>query len=367
MRVAKRLREAGLSDERFIQLRPGSKEPRSHNQYGPNELDEKGGYGVYSGDGLVIIDIDPYEVEELPEWLDDLPPTFTVKSPHDGEHRYYATDEPITNHRFDGGSIRADNWYAVGPGTTLTSCDKDWHNCSKDDAGGYKIHRETAIATITTAAFSDTDAESPTLETNADLETITTDITAVEEIDAPFGKLQTRLRTFLDDETRKALWVGRYTDAGFDDRSDAEASLAYHLGWFFEGDPDVVRQLMSLACNQHPLTDRGEKRKWIDRPDASYHEPTLRLPDYADPYEPPMSPVGKRPKVSFVARDDVMLTVAEIGPATTTEIANHDRVDVKKRQVLNALNELEDVGIVEWEKRGRAPVYYIVGCEHDRV
>lgn len=356
-KVATRLREAGLSVERFVVTEDGTKTSYDHTWHRPNEVEN--GYGVYAGRGLVFIDVDPYDVEELPAWLDDLPRTFTTKSPHGGEHRYFAVDGEVKNQGIHGGSIRADNQYVVGPGTTLTSCNREWHDCSKPDEGHYKILQDAPIAQISTTSLPERDENqeqrdegenSPKPQT----EFTDADVTSLEEIEAPFDRLETRLRVFLDDEIRKALWVGRYSDAGFNDHSDAERALIWHLGWFFESDLNVVGQLMNFACSQHQTTGTGDVRKWNNRLEG-YRETTLELPEYTDLYEPPTPKVGPRPEVSYVLRDQVILSLQELYPATVDEVAAHERVDCKRRQVRNALNELIETNMYSREKDTKRP------------
>jgi hypothetical protein len=186
-------------------------------------------------------------------------------------------------------------------------------------------------------------------------------------VDAPFGKLDTRLRSFLSENHRKALWEGRYSDAGYDDRSCPEAELAYHLGWFFEGNSEVVHQLMTLACEQHPKTDWNEQRKWYVRGEA-YRMKTCDLPDYDETYTLPWSNRGPRPEVSQVTSDKVLNAVFELYPATVTEIVDHDAVDVGCEQTRKALIELCDHDILtrrEDDMRPNNPYVYYPGFEDD--
>ncbi|WP_082222520.1 bifunctional DNA primase/polymerase [Halorubrum halophilum] len=360
------LATAGLDVERFVPLRDGTKESRVNHtdpahQYSVAELDSN--YGVMAGDGLVIIDIDDYDDDQLaPDWVTSLPPTFTVETPHGGEHRYYAVSDLMSNTRSEWGEVRADNQYVVGPGSELDSCSKNWHNCSDDDAGRYIVLEDRPLAQISTSSL----PEQTTQESKSStmVPTGSPEVASVDDVDAPFGKLDTRLQAFLTKDQRKALWEGRYSDAGHNDRSQAEAELAYHLGWFFERNAQVVGQLMTLACGRYPKTDWNELRKWLVRDDDSYRKGTTQLPDYNDTYTPPWSGRGPRPEVSQVTSGKVLDATFELYPATVNEITENETVDVSREQTRKALEELRDYDILTREKDTMRPgnpyVYYPV-------
>lgn len=169
--VAKRLEQAGLSANRFIRLQDGSKAPISHDTYSPEQVGQ-GNYGVYAGDGLTFLDVDDYRDDsgELPDEVQKLrstlsltfrlsperremavertPSTFTVQSPHGGEHLYYAVSDDVSNSNHRWGEIRAENAYVVGPDSELTDCGKQWHDCSAEDQGRYTIKYDHPIASI---------------------------------------------------------------------------------------------------------------------------------------------------------------------------------------------------------------------------
>lgn len=364
--LSSRITTAGLQGERFVPLRDGSKESRvdhtnSAHQYSADELD--GNYGVMAGDGLIIVDIDDYDGDQaVPDSVNSLPPTFTVETPHGGEHRYYAVNDIVRNSQSGWGEIRASKQYVVGPGSELDACSKSWHDCSDDDAGGYTILDDRPLAHISPSALPD--PERPTQQTKppTTVSTDSSDVACLDDVDAPFRKLETRLRAFLGDDRRQALWEGRYSDAGYDDRSRAEAELAYHLGWFFESNAEVVSQLITLACEQYPTTDWDESRKWLVRDDDGYRESTIELPDYDDTYTPPWSGRGPRPEVSQVTSDKVLTATFELYPAKVDKIANHEEVDVCREQTRKALEELRDHDLLAREKDpmqpGRPYVYY---------
>ena len=163
-RFTVRLREADLGTERFIDVEDGTKTSNDHTQREPDSPNLAGNYGVYPGRGgtdgdyLIDIDIDDYDGEHDTTEVDSLPPTFSVESPHGGEHRYYAVEgNPVSELRSEfgvrnpvptWGEIRVENGYVVGPGSELDSCDKEWHDCSDPTEGSYSISEDRPIATL---------------------------------------------------------------------------------------------------------------------------------------------------------------------------------------------------------------------------
>lgn len=153
--VANRLREVGLGVRRFIHLEPGQKQSYDHTLYLPCSI--RGNYGVYTGGGLVGVDIDDHD-PETPA-LDDLPLTFTVSTPHGGEHRYYhVTGRPVrrmklltrgsTNASLRWGDLHVEGKYLVGPGSELEECDKrDCDKC-REQGSKYSIEVDRPIVSI---------------------------------------------------------------------------------------------------------------------------------------------------------------------------------------------------------------------------
>lgn len=363
--LSERIAATGLVAERFVSLCEGTKKSRvdhtnPEHQHFADELD--GNCGVMAGDGLVIVDIDNYDGSEVvPDAIKSLPPTFTVETPHGGEHRYYAVDDPVDNSQNDWGEIRATDQYVVGPGSVLDSCSKSWHDCSDDGSGRYAILDDRPLAQIAASALPAKSKDRAETRTEGDLSNAP-ELTDLNDVAAPFDRLKTRLQAFLNDEKRRALWEGRYSEADFDDRSRAEGALAYHLGWFFEEDSSVVSQLMTLSCRQYPMTDSNTPRKWLIRDDDSYRQNTVKLPDYDNTYTPSWSGLGPRPEVSQVTSNRVLVATHELYPATVDEITNHSSVDVGREQTRKALEELRDSEFLSREKDMRRPgnpyVYY---------
>lgn len=169
--LAQRLNEAGLLDNRFIPVRDGAKaslvnhhEPENRHSSFANV---SGNYGVYAGAApdnsrhLIVVDKDE-ETDGL-DAANALPDTLSTESPHtDGAdlgHDYYLiVGENVAERLKDAigvynpvpewGEVRVRNQYVVGPGSELDSCDKDWHDCSQDGEGHYRISKDAPIAEI---------------------------------------------------------------------------------------------------------------------------------------------------------------------------------------------------------------------------
>jgi putative DNA primase/helicase len=171
-RFAERLREAGVTDRRIIDVRDGEKRTRRkghqqpENWLTPNDPRLSGNYGVHPGYGLIEFDVDDYCGEADTNALDALPETFAVESPHtDPEapgHRYYAVEDDeaakevlenvagTLNPEPSWGEIKYQGKYVVGPGSQLDGCSKEWcDECAKPDGGYYKIAEDRPIATLT--------------------------------------------------------------------------------------------------------------------------------------------------------------------------------------------------------------------------
>ena len=249
-RFAERLREAGLSTERFIDVLNGRKGSPDHTLYRADSHRLGGNYGVYAGTGsgeqdgyLIDIDVDDYDDDLNDAGLaavNDLPDTFTVESPHtSGDspgHRYYQIDgDPISivqdvrndpeleNPGMSWGEIRVRNQYVVGPGSQLDAdgCDKDWcDDCAKPDGGYYRISEDRDIATISEADFRGLlEADLSTEEEQAALD----DTAASAPTDTSGG---TDPSTVLQANS----WIGTYLAiGGADDRSTKDFAVCQAL------------------------------------------------------------------------------------------------------------------------------------------
>jgi putative DNA primase/helicase len=175
-RFAERLRDAGLDDQRFINVLDGEKGTRTSAHQKPQNwlapADERlsGNYGVHPGAGtnselwLVEFDKDDYHGTEDTSALDELTETLGINSPHtkpgESGHDYYAAEAEAVevlkeltgtyNPEPAWGEIKAKGKYVVGPGSQLDGCTKEWcDECDKSDGGYYRIANDVPIATLT--------------------------------------------------------------------------------------------------------------------------------------------------------------------------------------------------------------------------
>lgn len=294
--VAKRLEEAGLSPDRFIRLQDGSKAPISHDTHPPEQIGH-GNYGVYAGYGLVIVDIDDYRegVETLPETVDELPDTFTVSSPHDGEHRYYAVSADVSNAAFEWGDVQAVNKYVVSPGSQLKRCQKNWHDCSGTQNGYYRIKRNQPIATVSASEFPTPRSDNRDIDTEYDDGTVSEEDPEYDESVIDVANIH--LRT-LQSESGNAFHClidrlkggrgrlsGRVTrDDGTIDRSSVDfvtLSHLYGVMTVFGGEDESRAKELAYAVYSHYgeqnpyVKDKtGKRRKWLLR-DEKYRQDRL--------------------------------------------------------------------------------------------
>lgn len=155
--VVNRLEAARLNLDRFINVRNGTKSTFNHTRRQPGEL--TGNYGVYTGEGLLALDIDDMGTWERSSGPANAPATFTVATPHDGQHRYYRATADVwcalrsaldgtLNPPLDWGELYASK-YLVGPGSKLDDCSQfECSECSTNDPGQYTIEADRPIARI---------------------------------------------------------------------------------------------------------------------------------------------------------------------------------------------------------------------------
>ncbi|MFC4550800.1 MULTISPECIES: bifunctional DNA primase/polymerase [Halorussus] len=364
--VSKRLAEADLGEFRFNPLQSGKKEPISHTVYKPGAI--SGNYGVYAGDGLVLIDIDDYKSDvQRPAELADLPITFTAQSPHGGEHRYYSVENQVQNKQLPWGEIRAENQYVVGPGSELASCTKDNHDCSAPGNGHYQILRDQPIATVDRDELfqlsPSTDDASKDRDTRHTLDA--TETTAHSEaVEFNVERRLEKMKRCTYGNKVKALWKGRYRAAGFNDRSRAEASLVAYLGWWMQGNRKIVKQLMDRACKEHPQADVNGLRKWREA-GALYQNLTLDFVKHDSYYEPPQRsrPFDERPATSHVTRKNFYNALLDLGIARMVEITEHESFDRSVSAARRARNWYEEQGIVKRINDHPYTYYYLDGLE----
>ena len=239
------------------------------------------GFALYAGkwdhgtDDVVFVDHDD---DRFPTPTGE--PTLEVLSGSGrGAHETYRNAGDVQNARVGDnfGEIRAENWYVVAPGSVHPT------------GGVYHVHAERPVATLSdddlddsmrpASAGRDQDSESPVRDLEGEGER-PADETIDERLERAFANNH-------DGDRIEHVWNGRYSAAGFDDRSAAEFWLANRLdAWVARGDEHVVRRLM----------DQANLQKWPERPDDSYRDSVLSEvgnqdwyydPDYSEEDEDP--------------------------------------------------------------------------------
>ena len=388
-----RLVEAGVTQPPFVDVVDGGKACYEHDiRY---TVPPAGNYGVKPVGQLVMLDLDTDEADG--PFPVDLPPTFTVGSPHGGEHRYYLTDADLGDRGANWWSIRAGGWFCVGPRSAVDHDDYCDDDCSRTGLGTYTIIEDRPIRrldTETVAALVDaaggsgeddcprqstaevvspcsTDDSRPSTDqdgssTGTDAEGASNESMSTSTILSDDERQ--RVRAMFDGrrgKERRTLWQGRYADADYrGDRSAAEQSLANGLAFYFENDPDAVARAMNAACEDYPGTDEGAVRKWADRRgvyrQSTVNEACTQRKTYTPPEDP--LPFEDRPTVSGPTLERIQRAIPDVDLPTTKAIAAHPVVDRSESQVRRGLSKLRDRGLVIRETHpddGRKKVYYL--------
>lgn len=295
----KRLHEAGVGIERSASVKDGTKECYDHgDQNAPTNTD--GNYSVHAGDELILLDVD-VPIDELPEWIANLPSTFVVRTPHSGYHLYYKidADERISNTDSVIGSIRYEGYYCVGPGSTIDHehCPDGKNDCPGEGIGEYTVECDNPIATLSGEPLdklraicdSNVDNESEEFEQAEtfrglpepdedlvaageanlrDLQAITTGLAFNDLMDLLRGGTGSIDNLRREDDTidrnkadSEALWLLYGAMRRMERGKDRSAELAYSI--------------YSQYCLKHPYGKDGRKRKWLIRND-SYRRRQLR-------------------------------------------------------------------------------------------
>lgn len=156
--VTQKLKNAGIDIQRFVDVAEGRKQSYNHDQRAPDEIN--GNYGISTGRGFVAIDIDSTRHWENTPGTERLSETFTVSTPHGGEHRYFSTTDGvpwIINAMTDGAFNPSFRWgelyttkYLVGPGSEIRRCNKpDCYACTDRNPQTYEIASDRPIARLT--------------------------------------------------------------------------------------------------------------------------------------------------------------------------------------------------------------------------
>lgn len=351
------IRKTGIPENIYIDIPEGSKASNQSHDDRDNWArweDLCRNRAIMPAGDLAFIDID--DMLEVPDWVLDLPETLTVQSPHGGYHLYYLIDGEISNRKPDWGEIRVDDWYVMAPGSTIDH-DEFCDDCGFSGEGRYEVFNAHEIAIISTDQLPDSQANetaqnSQEHDGNIDL--------SWDHVDFHVKSRLRKAKNAKNGERFTALWEGRYRDAGFGtDRSKAEASLVCRLAFWMEGDGAVVRGLMNHACNEHPTTQWGEARKWLERPDYRSHVMKGAFETVDEYYDSGESHRGPRPEVSTITMDGVLTALLDLGIARTTELVEHDAVDRGPDAVRRALKQYVDNDAIEWVRDGRQTYYYV--------
>lgn len=292
--LGKRLREAGLTDERCIPFVDGRKTtPRGFTNHTDPETHDipqayEGNYAVHAGRNLLVIDID--DCEKLPEQLRNLPETFTTTTPHGGVHLYYSIedDEGICDTTGPWGEVKYGGVPALGPGSTLdhsVACDGNKDNCPGSGVDRYELEdrpihplEDTVLAGIRelceeSSATSGTKSNAPTDaierpdEVRAEREA---EWLCGEFLPKYAGKAMTEsLLDILKGGSGHFDWR-RSNDSSSLDRSKYDFySLSMLYGAFRErgDDEDEARRnalaVFKIFCLEQEWDKTGNRRKWL--------------------------------------------------------------------------------------------------------
>lgn len=302
--VESRLQKAGLRVERSVPIVDGSKRPEVEqhtslsNQTRPSNL--SGNYSVHAGDGLVLLDIDTDDPDDLPSWLSELPGTFAVNTVHDGLHLYYAVedDTDISNTSASWGSIRYEGWLTVGPGSVV---DHDTYqrctDCGKTGRSRYAICKDEPIATLTGDHLHNLRKACSSNPGNCD--TDRADVAVGERVTFPDENLATEAERFVCTEfTSKNTTdlaetdlmdflrggVGSYDLRRENEPHKIDQSAADHYtlellygAFLFRGDDTedakrCSRAMFKRYCLENPFDKTGTPRKWLRKGDGYLEE-----------------------------------------------------------------------------------------------
>lgn len=295
--VEQRLADAGVRVERSASVEEGIKACYNHDdQRPPTEV--SGNFTVHGGGGLVILDVD-VPTDDLPEWVQELPPTFVVESPHGGHHPYYALkdDTGISNVNPDWGSIRYEGQYVVGPGSTIdhAECDDGKTNCPGEGIGTYDIVVNKPIATLSgehlehlrEACDSSGGHETSTNEYGGDIITLPDDA-LVDEGERYICTEFTQRKDTGDLAAREIMHLLRGGTGSYElqrddgtgiNRSAAEYYTldALYGAFRFRGEDGEDARKLTLAvfkryCRENPYDKTGNVRKWLAKGDAHIEE-----------------------------------------------------------------------------------------------
>lgn len=289
-----RLEESDIPVERGIPLQPGTKRPARGEKWRDVELPRitnvDGFFGLATGDGLVVIDVDTWDDVPNPikEFIDDNP-TLTIETPHsDGKegHYYYSTDSDI-NKNPPGCDIQGDG-SLVADGAEIWGI-RDGKDCSegcctKENPGVYTARRDRPITHVPSDEI---ESVVPSKDTEPSETNPSPDPTSLPDIDegeidfaeSCLDRLQKDATPFFTDLMDR-LNGGR-GDLGDSLEKDGEINRSCQdfinlkdlLGMFkhYDLSDGRARELAYLTythyCRESPYTKDGQPREWVNRND----------------------------------------------------------------------------------------------------
>jgi hypothetical protein len=163
--LVQRLKEAGLGTRRFLKVNDNKaafENDWNEHLYTPEELEKQtwfkySGWGICGKDGLVFVEADQVSMAE--KLREILPQTFEVKSPRRGLPHFYLKIEGgevenkvlhLPGEEEGAGEIRAQNYYVVAAGTTISFRDL---RTSEPRTGCYVIAENRPIAIMQYSDF----------------------------------------------------------------------------------------------------------------------------------------------------------------------------------------------------------------------
>lgn len=294
-RIFERLNEAGISTDRAVPLKEGTKRPKEgftdwQNRELPCISEIDGHFGVRTGDGLTVLDIDHWEhsTDELQQFIDSHP-TLTFETPHAESpegHYWYATDESI-NKNPPWGEIQGDGaLVAVGSeiwGIRERDCGYE-DCCSRNSPGDYSPRVDRPIVSISADEMEVLvpESEAPSSFEGNGLVDLP-DLPDADSVSADEG--EKCLRRFQEESStafdclmgRLRGGTGHFEDAlltekGDIDRSRTDFVTVQHLygamrsvGNDHEDARKLAYNLYNHYCRENKRTKDGQLRKWLVR------------------------------------------------------------------------------------------------------
>lgn len=330
------------------------------------EQDGERGFCLYAGksehgtSGLVFTDHD--DPDRFPADSDTLT---VISGSGTGYHQTFENAGDVRNAKgkreLNGvGEVRASNQEVVLPGS-IHSSGGIYH--VESNPGIRKLESDDLPEQLLPRSKTPT-PEPPKLDTEVP--------DSLGKIEADFS-VKSRYQTMLNSstgETIEAVIEGNLAKTKFrDDRHQAEGWLAEQVGFYMGRDREVIEQVLTTIFTRNPETDahsnnpdKSSKRKFLR--DTTHRKQILEYATSKDTKYDFGLGIRKymreeRPKVGYPLLNRVQDALSDLILARTVEIVEHPRIDRGKRQVQNALREMQDTDIVHSVKDGRKKYYYL--------